>query len=145
MGYIYLLQPAELVGTDRYKIGISSKDNLNRLKSYGGGTRYIFFMECDNYLFVENKLKESFNKNKLLICIKGKEYFKGPEEIIMKEFFSIVFKYNIKHHVDNNEIKESILSDTDSMEVDLMYFSDGEKYESSNFEKKINKFKYSLL
>lgn len=31
MGIIYLIQPAELVGTNRYKIGCSKKDDLSRL------------------------------------------------------------------------------------------------------------------
>ncbi len=137
MGYIYLLQPAELVGTDRYKIGISSKDNLNRLRSYGCGTRYMFFMECDNYLFVENKLKEAFEKCGMLTRVKGREYYKGDEEIVMKEFFNIVFRYKIKEYVETNipVVKTTVNSD-----IDLIAFSPREK--TNLFKDKISKFKY---
>mgnify|MGYP006090550431 CR=1 FL=1 len=41
-GIIYLIQPAELVGTNRYKIGCSKKPNLDRVKKgYKKGTRYL--------------------------------------------------------------------------------------------------------
>lgn len=105
MGYIYLLQPAELVGTDRYKLGISSKDNLNRLKSYGLGTRYIFFMECNDYIFIETKLKEAFNKANCVKLIKGKEYFQGPECDILKIFMKVIYKYKIKEMVKDEELE----------------------------------------
>jgi hypothetical protein len=32
-GIIYLIQPAELIGTNRYKIGMSNKLNLDRCKT----------------------------------------------------------------------------------------------------------------
>ena len=38
-GIIYLLQPAELVGTDRFKFGCSTNNNLDRCKNgYKKGT-----------------------------------------------------------------------------------------------------------
>ena len=33
MGIIYLIQPKELIGTNRYKIGCSKKDDNSRLKN----------------------------------------------------------------------------------------------------------------
>jgi len=103
MGYIYLLQPAELVGTNRYKIGISSKDNLNRLKSYGNGTRYIFFMECSDFLYIENKLKDAFNKSDCVKLIKGKEYFEGLECNIVKIFMNVIWNTKLKNIVSEDE------------------------------------------
>lgn len=138
MGYIYLLQPAELVGTDRYKIGISSKDNLNRLRSYGCGTRYIFFMECENFIFVENKLKEAFNKCGMLKCVKGREYYMGEESIVMQEFFKVVFKYKIKPYVD--EDNSETCKKNNYEEIDMMVFSP--RQETISFKDKIDKFKY---
>jgi hypothetical protein len=135
MGYIYLLQPAELVGTDRYKIGISSKSNLNRLRSYGLGTRYMFFMECENYMFIEDKLKESFKKCGYLKCIKGREYYQGEESVVMKEFLTIVFRYNIESYIGDTEKSDS-LSELELKECQ-------EKKEDNFFKEKINKFKYS--
>lgn len=107
MGYIYLLQPAELVGTDRYKIGISSKDNLNRLRSYGNGTRYMFLLECDDFFRVENRLKKAFNDCKDIKLIKGFEYFEGKQEIIMKIFFKVVYEDKIKDFICDNSIKDN--------------------------------------
>ena len=35
-GYVYLVIPPELKGTNRVKIGMSKLNNDNRIKSYGG-------------------------------------------------------------------------------------------------------------
>ena len=61
MPYVYLIQPVELIGTKRYKIGMSSLNNLNRMKSYKNGTRYLFICEKTNALEVERKLIFAFN------------------------------------------------------------------------------------
>ena len=46
-GIIYFIQPAELVGTNRYKIGCSKNANLDRCKKgYKKETRFICIMEC---------------------------------------------------------------------------------------------------
>ena len=139
MGYIYLLQPAELVGTDRYKIGLSSKDNLNRLRSYGIGTRYIFFMECNDYIFIENKLKEAFNKENCISLIKGKEYFQGSECNILKIFMKVVYKYKIKEIIDMPSIDSKIEHIIpDEIETKKKYNTE----QSKSFYNNINKFKY---
>lgn len=106
MGYIYLLQPAELVGTDRYKIGISSKNNLNRLKNYGIGTRYMFFIECVDFFNMEDKLKKAFNNCKDIKCIKGKEYFQGEQEVILRIFFKVVYENKIKYMIGEDTCKK---------------------------------------
>ena len=41
-GIIYFIQPKELIDTNRYKIGCSSKNTTERLKSYRKGSRLIF-------------------------------------------------------------------------------------------------------
>ena len=62
-GLIYLIQPAELVETDRYKIGMSNNPNLDRCKNgYKKGSRYICIMECDEPLILERNIKKQFNK-----------------------------------------------------------------------------------
>lgn len=54
-GIIYFVQPAELVGTDRYKIGCSKKPKLDRCKNgYRNGTRYLSIMKYVNILYVLN-------------------------------------------------------------------------------------------
>lgn len=93
MPYIYLVQPVELVGTKRYKIGMSSLNNLNRIRSYKNGTRHLFICECADALYVERKLIEAFNKEYKLIG--GREYFEVDCEMkMMNLFISIVMSYN---------------------------------------------------
>jgi len=91
-GIIYLVQPAELVGTNRYKIGCSSKNDLSRCKNgYKKGTRYISIMECLEPFSIESQIKRLFEAKFKLIA--GKEYFEGNESDMVTEFFNIVKNY----------------------------------------------------
>lgn len=93
-GTIYLLQPAELVGTERFKIGCSSKNDFIRCKNgYKKGTRYISVMECEEPFMIEIEIKKSFNSKFKLVA--GKEYFEGNEDDIKREFNEIVYKFTI--------------------------------------------------
>ena len=85
MPYVYLIQPCELVGTNRYKVGMSSLSNLSRLKAYKVGTRYIWICECKDALDVEKKLIKAFNANYKLIG--GNEYFEVDCELKMIRLF----------------------------------------------------------
>lgn len=87
-GLIYFVQPAELIGTNRYKIGCSAKASIERLKDYRKGTRLILAMECTNPFGLESKIKTSFDAKFKLIA--GNEFFEG-DEIIMKEEFLQIF------------------------------------------------------
>jgi hypothetical protein len=91
-GIVYLVQPAELVGTNRYKIGCSSKNDLSRCKNgYKNGTRYIHIMECTEPFNIESVIKQVFNEKFKLIA--GKEYFEGNETDMKTTFFEIVTNY----------------------------------------------------
>lgn len=72
IGLTYLVQPAELVGTNRYKIGCSSKSNLDRCKNgYEIGTRYLHIMECVNPFILEKELKKiAMNIKKIATNVK---------------------------------------------------------------------------
>jgi len=147
MPYVYLLQPAELVGTNRYKIGISSRCDLNRLRSYGSGTRYIHYFECKDYIAVENSLKDNFNRNKKIKCIKGREYFEGDEQEIIDIFLKIMIKYLtggdilIPHNDDN--IKEDSVNDKMiENSTDEKEFTRTEVSNQTLFIETINKFKF---
>lgn len=97
-GIIYLIQPAELVGTKRYKIGCSKKSNLDRIKNgYKKGTRYLHIAECEEPHKTESNIKTIFNDKFTLIA--GKEYYEGEESNMRQEFINIVNNYS-------NEIKE---------------------------------------
>lgn len=91
-GTIYLVQPAELVGTERYKIGCSAKNDLERCKKgYKKGTRFINIQECEDPFGVEHEIKTRFNEKFTLVA--GKEYFEGKEEDIKKEFADVVYAF----------------------------------------------------
>jgi hypothetical protein len=88
-GIIYLIQPAELVGTRRYKIGCSSKTTLDRCKNgYKKGSRFLNIMECCDPFGLEKRIKEAFGTQFTLVA--GKEYFEGDEEEIKRVFYEVV-------------------------------------------------------
>jgi hypothetical protein len=61
IGIMYLVQPAELINTNKYKIGCSKKNNLDRCKKgYKNGTRFLSIMECIEPLILEKKNKSTF-------------------------------------------------------------------------------------
>lgn len=94
MPHVYLVQPVELVGTNRYKIGMSSLANLNRVRSYKNGTRYLCIFEKSNALAIEKKLKLAFNLRYKLIG--GNEYFEVDNESDMIDLFvSTVMGYTL--------------------------------------------------
>jgi hypothetical protein len=88
-GIVYLIQPAELIGTNIYKIGCSKSTTLNRVKNgYKNGTRYISIYECKNPLKIEKQIKQVFNEKFNLIS--GYEYFSGDENKMLYEYFNII-------------------------------------------------------
>ena len=94
MGILYLIQPAELLKTNRYKIGCSKKSTLDRVKNgYKKGTRYLLILECNQPFLIEKKIKEYFCEKYKLIA--GNEYFEidnNNEKELIEIFFSIVNK-----------------------------------------------------
>jgi hypothetical protein len=115
-GIIYLVQPAELVGTNRYKIGMSLNTELERVKTgYKKGTRYIYIGECINARELENKIKNIF-KNKFNL-IAGTEYFEGNEKEIEKEFFNIIFEHKNTHTIPIN--KTNIIPDRQNQQMNI--------------------------
>ncbi len=52
-GIIYLIQPCELVGTSRYKIGCSRNPNLDRCKN---GYKKIFMDKLNAISYNNNKM-----------------------------------------------------------------------------------------
>jgi hypothetical protein len=90
MGYVYLIQPSALVGTDRYKIGMSEVNNLSRLQSYNKNTRYLVMMDCEFPRKVESRLINAFKRK--FVCISGKEYFQVdiPETELIQLFMLII-------------------------------------------------------
>jgi len=93
LGWIYLVQPEELLNTNRFKIGITQQKNaFTRPKSYGKKSRWLIIYEINNARNLEKKIKEELNKT--FICIKGEEYFEGNEKEIRRIFFEKCIEYS---------------------------------------------------
>jgi hypothetical protein len=125
-GIIYLIQPAELVGTQRFKIGCSSKNRLDRIKSYRKGTRYLYICECENPFKLEKIIKESFNNKFILIA--GREYFEGNEQEMCKLFSEILCEYKNECNTSNDDI---------ILDIDEKHSDDTESLSSSDSEENI--------
>ena len=96
-GIIYLIQPAEFLNTDIYKIGMSSKETLDRIKSYKKGTRILFIYNCPDPKFFEKSLILLFNKS--FDLYKGLEYFRVHfhERKLKQIFLDFCFQTEITH------------------------------------------------
>ena len=106
METIYLLQPFEYIGSNTYKFGCSTKNDLSRCKNgYKLGTRFLCIFECINSHILENKIKIQFNK--LFKLIKGREYFEGNEKQIYEEFIRLVGE-----HKNITQYNKNIIDDT---------------------------------
>lgn len=88
VGLVYLIQPEELLGTNRYKVGCSTKPNISRLKSYKQYSHLLCAYKCTNPFETETRLKAVFAANFSLVA--GNEYFQGNEHDLTQAFFSVV-------------------------------------------------------
>jgi hypothetical protein len=91
MGILYFIQPAELVGTNRFKVGCSTKNDLSRVKSYKVGTRMIMILQCEDPFGVEQKVIQEFNTR--FHKIAGNEYFEGVELDMRKVFYETYLQW----------------------------------------------------
>lgn len=135
-GIIYLIQPCELVGTNRYKIGCSGKNTLDRIKKgYKSGTRYIHIAECDNPFSVEKEIKKLFNIQFNLIA--GKEYYEGDETSMRNLFISIINSVINTNTISTNKYKNTDITDNTQYRykcISCNYNTNS----NSNFKKHLN-------
>jgi len=90
-GIIYLVQPAEYSGTNKFKIGMSKDMSLKRFNAYGAGSRYLSIMETFYPLELEQIIKTKFSNQFMLFT--GREYFEANEKDIKKEFLKIIDEF----------------------------------------------------
>lgn len=84
---VYLVQPAILTETNRYKFGMSNKNVDNRIKSYGANTIVLHKYYCNNPRKIENILKLYF-KNHIYA---NDEYIKyDNEEELVSNFKKLI-------------------------------------------------------
>jgi hypothetical protein len=116
-GTIYLVQPPELVGTNRYKFGMSHKSTLNRIKSYGKDTIILSKFYIKNPLKIENFIKVMFDYLNIKILKQEFPVYDNENELInlfnsLVKLFNFGYYYlqkkiknNKNYQIKNNEIK----------------------------------------
>lgn len=72
-GIVYLIQAEKDLGSNIYKVGMSSNNNMFRISSYGKNTRIFSIINCDNPLSVEKVLHKTFRKKYKLYH--GREWY----------------------------------------------------------------------
>ena len=88
MGIVYLVQPTELIGTNRYKVGCSLKDDLTRINTgYHKGTTPHLIEKVDNPFEVEKAILQCFRQH--FDHVAGNEYFSG-DIVVMIQCFKAV-------------------------------------------------------
>ena len=88
-GIIYLIQPAEHLGTMKYKVGMSNSPTLDRVKKgYRSGTRYLIIMENEKPIETEKTILRFFKSKYELV--EGRETFEGDENEIKKDFLKLI-------------------------------------------------------
>lgn len=136
-GIIYLIQPTELVGTNRYKVGCSSKKTLDRVKNgYKKGTRYLHISECKKPFEIESEIKKIFNEKYNLVA--GKEYFEVDNESNMIEIFTNIIINRNKNVCDIKNINYNFDQIKDNFIKKNRLRNDGyiQKYKISDNTKK---------
>jgi hypothetical protein len=121
-GIIYLIQPAELTGTNRYKIGCSSNSSLKRLKSYREGSQYICISECKEPFILERKIKKIFNDKFKLTA--GYEFFEGCLYDMKKVFLETILSHiNEYENIQVKQYKEPEKEDVKNSNIHEMSFT----------------------
>jgi hypothetical protein len=102
---VYLIQPSEFCDTNRYKVGCSVKQGINRIYSgYSKNTKILHVSKCGKPEELEKLILAEFNKKFKLF--KGKEYFEGNEKEIINTFKTIITTYetSLKQLTKNNNL-----------------------------------------
>ena len=85
-GIVYLVQPAELLGTMRYKVGASGQPDVSRIvNGYRIGTRWLKVEEVSYPFVLEDQIKKYFTDKGLLYS--GKEIFEVTDEGWLRQSF----------------------------------------------------------
>jgi hypothetical protein len=116
MGLIYLIQPEELITTNRCKIGCSSKSDLSRVNSYKKKSRYLCIMDCKKPFLLEKIIKTIFNDK--FIKIAGNEFFEGNEIDMIKIFIKCYIDFIDDINNDNNNNIDNDNIDNDNIDND---------------------------
>lgn len=93
MGIVYLIQPTELIGTERYKIGCSKQSDLSRINTgYRKGTTPIVINHVEHPFEAEKLVKCRFAQ--LFTLIAGHEVFAGNLADMKQCFKQVMLDYD---------------------------------------------------
>jgi len=107
-GLLYLIQPAELVGTSRYKIGYSKNNDLNKFrKDYKKGSRFLDIYEYDRSPLLVREIRNNFATKFKLVA--GRTYYEGNENDIKKNFNAIINNYALANNSNVNNSNNLLL------------------------------------
>lgn len=106
VGMVYLVQPAILLRTDRFKIGMSGKNTITRIKSYGSDCRIICIRECANPAIVEKELIHICKARFTLL--QGSEWFSGNKRDMIAAFDAAVNSHAV-YDESNAEVVEQTI------------------------------------
>lgn len=121
-GIVYFIQPVELLGTSRYKVGCSYEPTLKRpMRGYKKGSRYLIIMECDDPRKLEKLLLTEFHRK--FTCIAGNEYFEGDENDMKQEFQKVVRLFETKPSSDINTMPLALEDDLENLFKKINSFS----------------------
>ena len=102
-GLLYLIQPAELVGTQRYKIGYSKNNDINKFrKDYKKGSRFLDIYEYDRSPLLVREIRNNFNNKFKLVA--GRTYYEGNENDIKKNFNAIINNYSYANNINSRNL-----------------------------------------
>ena len=103
MGIVYLIQPAEFAGTERYKVGCSDKSDTSRVTlGYHKGTTLRIAEMVQDPFEIERTLVKRFAER--FRCFLGREYFEGDVAQMERCFKDVTAEF--KHPNDHDELTE---------------------------------------
>lgn len=102
-GLLYLIQPAELVGTHRYKIGYSKNNDITKFrKDYKKGSRFLDIYEYERSPLLVREIRNNFNNKFKLVA--GRTYYEGNETDIKKNFNAIISNYSYANNINSQNL-----------------------------------------
>jgi hypothetical protein len=121
-GLLYLIQPAELVGTQRYKIGYSKNNDITKFrKDYKKGSRFLDIYEYERAPLLVSEIRNNFNNKFKLVA--GRTYYEGNETDIKKNFNAIISNYNNANNINSQNLIASTNSTSASTSTNSNYNS----------------------
>tara|TARA_R110002110_G_scaffold285664_1_gene500015 strand:- start:125 stop:742 length:618 start_codon:yes stop_codon:yes gene_type:complete len=103
-GMVYLIQPEIYYGTNCYKVGMSNKENIDRVKSYKNDSRILCVYNCKNPHKMEKNIINRFTD--CFDIVKGKEYFYiDLEEQEIQNMFMETIQDTLEKDCESNGFK----------------------------------------